>query len=515
MLPLAPSTHLEMWTGGFEPFPRRLEHLNELESGPRSAVVEKRTPDPLAWQRSGDKVCLAVDTPYRLSAMGHCVGYELDDDRAILTALRLPLAVMLDGYPNCFRKTRWHSNREARPVAIITSPLPDVEIPNSAVTPFVLRHAADLAAKPALIDGPTGRTLTYGQLAEGIARCAGGLSARGFGKGDVLAILSPNLPGYAVAFHAASRLGGVVTTINPTYTPEEITFQLNNAAASLLVTVPIFLENAQKAAVGSDVDEIFVFGEADGATAFSDLLTGEPIYSQTEVDPENDLAVLPYSSGTTGFSKGVMLTHRNLVANLSQMRVILAGPEDEVVMAVLPFFHIYGMQVMMNGVLAYGTTAVTMPRFDLEEFLRLHEDYRITTSYCVPPIVLALAKYPVVDKYDLSALRTVFSGAAPLGAELAAEASARVGAEVVQGYGLTETSPVTHSTPSGGLWPESIGVPLPETEVRIVDPETGEDLAMGEDGELWIRDPQVSGRLPEQRRGHCDHHRRRRVAPHG
>ena len=373
---------------------------------------------------------------------------------------------------------------------IISSPLRNVEIPTSAVTPFVLRHAAELSDKPALVDGPTGRTLTYGQIAEAVARSAGGLRERGLTKGDVLAILAPNVPEYAVAFHAAATLGGIVTTVNPTYTAEEITFQLNDSGASKLVTIPTFLETAREAIVGTAVGEIIVFGEADGATAFSDLLAAEPVYEQAPVDPYNDLVVLPYSSGTTGLSKGVMLTHQNLVANLAQSEVVLEG-EDEVVIAVLPFFHIYGMQILMNGVLAFGATAVTMPRFDLGEFLRLMEQHRVTTAYCVPPIVLALAKHPMVDQFDLAALRKVFSGAAPLSADLAAEASARIEAEVVQGYGLTETSPVTHATPPGGFRPGSIGVPIPHTEVRVVDLETGADCAAGEDGEIWIRGPQV------------------------
>jgi 4-coumarate--CoA ligase len=148
------------------------------------------------------------------------------------------------------------------------------------------------------------------------------------------------------------------------------------------------------------------------------------------------------------------------------------------------------MEVLMNGVLYNGGTAVTMPRFDLEEFLRIIQEHKVTRAYVVPPIVLALAKHPMVDHYDLSSLRSVFSGAAPLGAELAAEASARIGCEVVQGYGLTETSPVTHATPPGQFKPGSIGVAISNTDCRVVDPD-GNDLGVDEDGEIWIRGPQV------------------------
>ncbi|HSF86947.1 MAG TPA: 4-coumarate--CoA ligase family protein [Acidimicrobiia bacterium] len=376
-------------------------------------------------------------------------------------------------------------------MAIFTSPLPAVEMPNEAITPFVFHKAAELGDKIALIDGPTGRSYTYGQLHRAIHAAAGGLQARGFGKGDVFAIMAPNLPEYAIAFHAVALLGGIVTTINPTYTAEEVEYQLNDAGATLLLTIPMFLETAKTAAATSQVEEIFVFGEAEGATPFAALLAGPPVAGQADVDPMNDLAVLPYSSGTTGLAKGVMLTHHNLAANLAQCEHVIGLDEDEVILAVLPFFHIYGMQVLMNGVMRWGATAVTMPRFDLEEFLRLIQDHKVTRVYLVPPIVLALAKHPIVDQFDLSSLRILFSGAAPLSAELAGEAAARLNVEVVQGYGLTETSPVTHATPPGGFKPGSSGVTISNTEVRVVDPESGADLGVDEDGEIWIRGPQV------------------------
>jgi 4-coumarate--CoA ligase len=160
-------------------------------------------------------------------------------------------------------------------------------------------------------------------------------------------------------------------------------------------------------------------------------------------------------------------------------------------MAVLPFFHIYGMQCMMNCGLRSGGTVVTLPRFDLEQFLRAHQDYRITRSFVAPPIVLALARHPMVDEFDLSHLRLMNSGAAPLKAELAAEASKRLGCEVVQGYGMTELSPVSHLTPTGWFRPGSVGITAPNTQTLIVDSVTGADLDTGEEGEVWVRGPQV------------------------
>lgn len=373
---------------------------------------------------------------------------------------------------------------------IHASPLPPVEIPSDHLTPFVFEKAEELADQPAIIDGPTGRTVTYRALLDSVHALAGGLVERGFGAGDVFAIMAPNLPEYATAFHGVAAVGGVVTTINPTYTAEEIEFQLRDSRARFLLTIPMFIEQASEAAGAAGIEEVFVFGEAPGATSFSTLLTAPPKLDYASIDPAEDVVALPYSSGTTGLAKGVMLTHRNLAANLAQSRYAVGLGEGHVAIAVLPFFHIYGMQVLMNGVLHYGATAVTMPRFDLEEFLRIIQEHKVTHAYVVPPIILAMAKHPLVDQYDVSSLRSVFSGAAPLSAELAGEASARIGCEVVQGYGLTETSPITHATPPGQFRPGSIGVAISNTECRVVDAE-GNDLDLDEDGEIWIRGPQV------------------------
>jgi acyl-CoA synthetase (AMP-forming)/AMP-acid ligase II len=370
------------------------------------------------------------------------------------------------------------------------SPFPDVEIPDTALTPYVLRHAAARADEPALIDGPTGRTYTYGQLDDAVRRLAGGLQARGFAKGDVLGIIAPNLPEYAIAFHGTAFGGGTVTTINPTYTAGEVHHQLVDSGARLLVTVSMFLDTARAAAEGTKVDEIVTIDPVDGVAQLSSLF-GEPMADQAAVDAAEDVVALPYSSGTTGLSKGVMLTHRNLVANLAQCEPILPIEPGEAVLSFLPFFHIYGMQVLMNGALVAGGTVVTLPRFDLEQFLQLAQDHQVRRAFVVPPVVLALAKHPIVDNFDLSALTTIFSGAAPLGEELAKAAGDRLGCEVVQGYGMTELSPVSHATPDGQGKPGGIGVLVPSTECRIVDPESGDDLGPNADGEIWIRGPLV------------------------
>ena len=370
------------------------------------------------------------------------------------------------------------------------SPLPEVDIPPVAVTSFVLRSAAEHPDRIALLDGPTGRSLTYGQLSAAIHAFAGGLAARGPRSGSTIALMAPNIPEFAIVFHGAAVAGVAVSTINPTYTAEEVRFQLIDSEAVMLVTIEMFADTAREAIQGTGVHDLVLIGAAaDDAVSLTDLL-GPPI-EQVEVDLDDQVVVLPYSSGTTGLPKGVMLTHRNLVANLVQIEPGLEVEGDEVALAVLPFFHIYGMQVLMNGMLAQGATIVTMPRFDLEMALRLIAEHRITRFFAVPPIVLALAKHPLVEQYDLSSLKQVFSGAAPLGAEVAAEAAARIDCEVVQGYGMTELSPVTHLTPVGDYKPGTVGVTVGSTACRIVDPATGEDQDVGGEGELWIKGPQV------------------------
>lgn len=371
------------------------------------------------------------------------------------------------------------------------SPLPDVDIPAISLPSHVLHRAMLRGDKPALIDGPSGRTLTFAQLARDVDRFAAGLTARGFGKGDVLAMFCPNVPEFAVAFYGVLQVGGVVSTVNPLSTAGELAGQLRDSRASLLLTVPALLPTAQAAARESSVTEIFVIGEADGALPYASLFADASGFTPARIDPQHDLAVLPYSSGTTGLPKGVMLTHHNLVAHDVMIDGFIPQTDADTMIAVLPFFHIYGMSVLMNAGLSRGTTIVTMPRFDLEMFLQLIQDQRVTVAYLAPPIVVALAKHPLIDSYDLSSLRDVFCGAAPLSAELQDACGARIGCKVVQGYGMTEASPVTHATPIGSGRVGSVGKTIRNAESCVVNPETGARLGPNERGELWVRGPNV------------------------
>ncbi|HEX8459697.1 MAG TPA: AMP-binding protein [Pyrinomonadaceae bacterium] len=387
---------------------------------------------------------------------------------------------------------------------IFRSPYPDIEIPDVPLTQFVLARARMRGDKPALIDAVTGRAITYRQLDEAVRRVAARLAARGLAKGDVFAIYSPNTLEYAIAFHGVSLAGGTVTTLNPLYTAAEAAHQLEDARAKYLLTTPALFDRAREAAAHAHVKEIFVFGACAGATPFAALYADEEgsAWAATceslqappvEIDPREDVVALPYSSGTTGLPKGVMLTHRNLIANVLQVQACELVAESDTLVCVLPLFHIYGMVVIMNVGLYAGATIVFMPRFELEIFLRVLQDYGVTLAHVVPPIMLALAQHASVDNYDLSKLKTLFSGAAPLSEQLARACAERLGTRIRQGYGMTETSPATHLTPAEFDWSKcgSVGHCVANTECKIVDVETGEAVGYGEEGEICMRGPQM------------------------
>jgi acyl-CoA synthetase (AMP-forming)/AMP-acid ligase II len=373
---------------------------------------------------------------------------------------------------------------------IFRSPYPDIEIPEISLTAFALRHAERLADKPALIDGTNGRALTYGALAETIRRVAAGLAQRGVRKGDAFAIYAPNSLEYVVAFHAVASLGGIVVPLNPAYTVDELSHVLDDTGAVYLLTGPGGLDRATEAARRCGIREVFVFGEAQGVTPFASLLTSDGEPPIVPIDPRRDVVYLPYSSGTTGLPKGVMRTHFSLVASASQW--VSAGElaEDDVLPGYLPFFHAVGVLLTLNLGLMAGATSVLMPRFDLASLLQLVQDYGITRLNVVPPIVVALAKEPMVDDYDLSTVRAVVCGGAPVGEDVARLCAARLGCPVKQMYGMTEVG-ATHSAPDD-LDPSkigSIGPCLPNTECKVIDVVTGTELGPGQQGELWVRTP--------------------------
>ncbi|MEO8246728.1 MAG: AMP-binding protein [Chloroflexota bacterium] len=366
---------------------------------------------------------------------------------------------------------------------MFTSPLPAIQIPEITLPELVLAHAARLGDKAALIDGASGSVLTYAALADRVDQVAASLATRGLRHGDVVGLLAQNQPEYAAAFVGIARLGAIVTPIPSLATVDEIARQLRDSGARLLVTDAGFLDRGEAAASEAGLM---------GCVRIVDLATSPAAFRGAAASP-HDVVALPFSSGTTGLPKGVELTHRNLVANVLQIGAQLEVGEDEVLIGALPFFHIYGLTVVLSLALSRGATIVTMPRWDLDAFLDLVERHRVTRAMLVPPILLALARDPRVAGRDLSSLRIVKSGAAPLDAALARAAAERIGAVVVQGYGMTEASPVTHVTADrdGMRDPGSIGPLVPNTEARLVDVSSGTDVGPGEAGELWVRGPQV------------------------
>ncbi|MFD3943070.1 4-coumarate--CoA ligase family protein [Streptomyces sp. NPDC058579] len=374
--------------------------------------------------------------------------------------------------------------------------VPAVSLP---IHDAVLGRAAEFGDVPALIDGAGELSLTYAQVDAFHRRVAAGLAEAGVRKGDVLALHSPNTVLYPVAFYAATRAGASVTTVHPLATPEEFAKQLQDSSARWIVTVSPLLPSARRAAeLAGGIEEIFVCDQApegEGVRSLQSMLGSSAPEPVVVIDPDEDIAVLPYSSGTTGVPKGVMLTHTSIATNLAQLYPLMPMRPGDRILAVLPFFHIYGLTALMNAPLRHGATVVVLPRFELDTFLAAIQNHRINGLYVAPPIVLALAKHPAVAAYDLSSLEYIVSAAAPLDASLAEACSARLKLPPVrQAYGMTELSPGTHVVPLAAQNPPpgAVGQLLPSTEMRILSlDDPSKDAEPGAEGEVAIRGPQV------------------------
>jgi acyl-CoA synthetase (AMP-forming)/AMP-acid ligase II len=402
-----------------------------------------------------------------------------------------------------------------------TSPYAPVEVGGTTLHQMVLEAAARSGDRPALVDGPSGTAVGYRLLAERVRGVAAGLAARGFRPGDVLALWAPNLPQWAGVALGAMAAGGTVTGASPGCTERELTTQLADAGASVLVTVPPLVPVARAAAAGAGVRELVVLGEAEagGATPILDLLTaGGPLPDPRSsgglglsppdprssgglglsppdppLDPATAVGLLPYSSGTTGLPKGVRLTHANLVTSVRQVSRGLRVTDRDTVAAVAPFAHIMGFLVTLAVPLCAGATVVTVPRFDPARLLELVERHRVTVLIGAPPMLRTLVTHPLAADADLSSLELVVCGGAALPAATQQALAARLpGATVGQAWGLTETT-VGVSMPdrATGSVPGTVGRVIPNTELRVVDPGTGRDLGPGRPGELLARGPQV------------------------
>jgi acyl-CoA synthetase (AMP-forming)/AMP-acid ligase II len=374
--------------------------------------------------------------------------------------------------------------------AIFRGPTLSYAIPSVTLPTFIRGHARQRPNAVALVDAASGRNYTYGALDHLIGRFAAGLAAQGFRPGDTLLMFAPNLPEWPIAALGAMAVGGVVSGANPMYNATDLAHQMREAKAKFAFTVPLFLPLVREAAAAAGCEKIILLGEAEGTLSFASLLActdPEPIMSS---DPDA-LVALPFSSGTTGLAKGVMLTHRTLVSNICQFNEAFpSSVATPVVLAFLPMFHIFGFTIVTLCGFANGSKLVTVPRFEPEPFLKAIADFRVTHLFVVPPVMQFLAGHPMVDAHDLSSIELIGCGAAPLGAALETKVSERLKCPVAQGFGMTESSGCVTISHPDRLRPGSSGQLIPGTQGRIVDPETGMDVSPGKPGEFWFRGPQ-------------------------
>ncbi|NBD27526.1 long-chain-fatty-acid--CoA ligase [Paenibacillus glycinis] len=405
---------------------------------------------------------------------------------------------------------------------------PDVEIPNLAIGELLLQAAAKYPANEALFF--FGKRTTYKELLAAAQRMAAGLQAAGVGKGDRVAVMLPNCPQAVIAYFGVLLAGGVVVMTNPLYVERELEHQLRDSGASVIVTLDMLyprlarvrgdtpesgpVPQLRKVIVTSIQDGLpfpknllypvkqrragkqpqIPYGK-DGVTRFASFMAKAPkLPAEVAPDPERDIALLQYTGGTTGTAKGVMLTHRNLIANAAQCEAWFYRVQEgkERFLAALPLFHVFGLTVIMNFSVLKAGSIVLLPRFEIEAVLKAIRDEKPSIFPGAPTMYVALLNHPEAKKYDLSSIKACISGSAPLPLEVQTQFEAVTGGRLIEGYGLTEAAPVTHANP---IWTKrkigTIGLPLPGTLAKVVDLETGETLPPGEIGELLVKGPQV------------------------
>eukprot|EP00300_Choanocystis_sp_HF-7_P030409 c39243_g1_i1.p1 GENE.c39243_g1_i1~~c39243_g1_i1.p1 ORF type:complete len:563 (-),score=140.39 c39243_g1_i1:39-1697(-) len=397
-------------------------------------------------------------------------------------------------------------------MATLRSAYPDVQIPtDTTITKYVFDkvHKHSNQDKVAVVNAASGATISFAELTKQVLTFANGLKeSLKLEPGQVVALVLPNSIEYYIAFFAVVGLRAVVSTFNPSYTKEEIHHQLVDCNARALITLSPLLDGCLQAAEGTQVDTVVCVGlvsDVQGVLRFEDVLLAgenpsEDLFAvPAQFDGKSTLAIVPYSSGTSGLPKGVMLSHANVLSNLMQVNSspdLLNVDQNAVVSAILPFFHIYGLvSLLLNG-LVNNVTMVLLPKFEPVAYLKSIQDHKITHLFIAPPVAGFLAKHPIVAQFDVSSVFDIFCGAAPLSESLAQACADRLKACVRQGYGMTELSPavnVARFQPYGSPNPKygSIGRLLPNLECRIVDPNTLEPVEAGQEGEVWYKGPNV------------------------
>ncbi len=362
-----------------------------------------------------------------------------------------------------------------------------------------------------------GKKLTFKQLEIASNKFAAALTDMGVGKGDCVAVYLPNMPQFVIAFFGALKTGAHITLCNPMYKARELEYLLTDSEASVIVALDMLYKNFEKIRGKTKVEKVITTSLKDympsligflasfkgikkihhpGTIDFIELLRKYPPKSpEVKIKPKEDIAILLYTGGTTGIPKGAMLTHFNLLTNAYQAKNWMPVKENDIILSVLPFFHVYGLTVDMNTGILAGATQILYPRFEVKTVLKAIEKYKVTIFPGVPTIYIALLNSPELTKYDLTSIRRCISGAAPLPEAVMHKFNEITKGNLVEGYGLTEASPVTHCNPLDDMKkvkPGSIGIPFPDTDAKIVDLETGtKTLPPGEVGELAVKGPQV------------------------
>ncbi|MGE6539477.1 long-chain-fatty-acid--CoA ligase [Bacillus luti] len=367
-----------------------------------------------------------------------------------------------------------------------------------------------------------GKDVTFADFHDKVKKFANYLQKLGIEKGDRVAIMLPNCPQSVIGYYGTLLAGGIVVQTNPLYTERELEYQLHDSGAKVILCLDLVFPRVTNVQNATRLEHVIVTRIADFLPFPKNLLypfvqkkqanlvvnvsESETIHlwksvekeSNTDVevpcDPENDLALLQYTGGTTGFPKGVMLTHKNLVSNtlMGAHWLYNCTEGEEVILGVLPFFHVYGMTAVMNLSIMQGYKMVLIPKFDMKMVFEAIKKHKVTLFPGAPTIYIALLNSPLLKEYDISSIQACISGSAPLPVEVQEEFERVTGGKLVEGYGLTESSPVTHGN---FLWekrvPGSIGVPWPDTEAIIMSLETGEALPPGEIGEIVVKGPQI------------------------
>lgn len=367
-----------------------------------------------------------------------------------------------------------------------------------------------------------GRKISYRSLLEQTYRFANALLRLGIRKGDRVAIMLPNCPQAVIAYYGTLLMGGIAVMTNPLYMPREIEHQLTDSGAKVMITLDALVDRVRTSMEHHPLDFIIAASIKDylpfpknllypikakkdrmavhlnyneRLLSFPEFLKhSSPDPCKVDINPEEDLALLQYTGGTTGFAKGVMLTHMNMVANTIQNQLWFYRYRigQERYMAALPFFHVFGMTVLLNQAISLAGTLILIPRFEINQVLKMIDKKKPTVFPGAPTMYVAIINHKDIAKYDLSSINVCVSGAAPLPLEVQTRFEHLTGGKLIEGYGLTESSPVTHANNIWGLRKTgSIGVPFPDTDAKIVHPDTLEDVPVGEIGELAVRGPQV------------------------